>query len=71
MNATAEHSGTAWRWKSRPMMVAILTSLTLFFFSATFYQLSELIARSVARPRRQRPWWRTRRALTVPSALDA
>jgi hypothetical protein len=50
MNATAERSESAWRWKSRPMMVAILASLTLFFFSATFYQLSELNRRIESGP---------------------
>jgi hypothetical protein len=50
MTATSEHSDTAWRWKSRPMMVAILVALTVFFFSATFYQLRELNLRIESGP---------------------
>jgi hypothetical protein len=47
----AEKTESAWRWQSRPMMVGILTSLTLFFFSATFYQLLELNRRIEMGPR--------------------
>jgi hypothetical protein len=51
MDVRIERSESAWRWKSRPMMVAILLVLTTFFFSATFYQLQNLNHRIEGGPR--------------------
>jgi hypothetical protein len=51
MNTTAERSESEWRWQSRPMMVTILVALTIFFFSATFYQLAALNRRIESGPK--------------------
>ena len=50
MNTTGERSESEWRSQSRPMMVTILVSLTVFFFWATFHQLGELNRRIESGP---------------------
>lgn len=51
MTQSIESTTTEWQWRSRPMMVSILAVLTLFFFSATLYQLLELNRKIEQSPR--------------------